>query len=93
MIAKDVGNKTLEGAACGNLGLAYRALGDLKKAIDYHEYHLKIAKEVGDKVGEGGAYGNLENVFRALGYFTKAIDYHERHLFTSFFVEGKEILN
>ena len=28
-------------------------LGDFKKAIEYHEHHLKIAKEVGDRAGEG----------------------------------------
>ena len=60
--------------------MAYRALGDFKKAIYYHECHLRIAKEVGDKVGEGGVYSNLGNVFRGLGYLTKAITYHECHL-------------
>ena len=29
------------------------SLGDFKKAIEYHERHLKIAKEVEDRAGEG----------------------------------------
>ena len=36
-------------------------MGDYKKAIEYHEKHLKIAKEIGDRAGEGRAYGNLGN--------------------------------
>ena len=34
-----------------------RSLGDFRKAIEYHEKHLKIAKEIEDRAGEGGAYG------------------------------------
>ena len=34
------------------LGIAYYSLGDFRKAIEYHERHLKILKEVGDRAGE-----------------------------------------
>ena len=68
-IAKEVGDKHGEGGAYGNLGNAYSSLGDLKKAIEYHNLHFKIAKEVGDKHGEGVAYGNLGNTYRRLGDF------------------------
>ncbi|XP_073229373.1 uncharacterized protein [Porites lutea] len=62
------------------LGIAYYSLGDFRKAIEYHERHLKISKEVGDRAGEGRAYGNLGIAYRNLGYFQKAIKYHEQHL-------------
>ena len=62
------------------LGIAYYSLGDFRKAIEYHERHLKISKEVGDRAGEGKAYGNLGNAYRNVGDFQKAIEYHERHL-------------
>ena len=39
------------------------SLGDIRKAIEYHEKHLKIAIEIGDRAGEGRAYGNLGNAF------------------------------
>ena len=38
------------------LGRAYRSLGGLSKAIEYHKEHLAIAKELGDRAGEGEAY-------------------------------------
>ena len=58
--------------AYGNLGNAYRHLGDVKKATDYHNLHLKIAKEEGDKHGEGNAYENLGKVYRSMGALKKA---------------------
>ena len=58
-IAIEVGNRVGEGNAYGNLGIAYRSLGDFRKAIEHHEKRLEIAIEVGNRVGEGNAYGNL----------------------------------
>ena len=55
-------------------------LGDYRKAIEYHEKHLKIALEIGDQGGESGAYGNLGNAYCSLGDFRKAIEYHEKRL-------------
>ncbi|XP_073229371.1 uncharacterized protein [Porites lutea] len=62
------------------LGIAYYSRGDFRKAIEYHERHLKISKEVGDRAGEGRAYGNLGNAYDSLGDFQKAREYHEQHL-------------
>ncbi|XP_066016128.1 tetratricopeptide repeat protein 28-like [Pocillopora verrucosa] len=78
--AKEVGDKRGEGNAYGNLGTAYDILGDFKKAIEYHNLHLKIAKEVGDKHGEGKAYGNLGTAYHILGDLKKALEYHNLHL-------------
>ena len=36
-IAKEVGDRAGEGAAFGNLGIAYKLLGYYQKAIEYHE--------------------------------------------------------
>ena len=52
-IGKEISDRAGEGKAYGNLGNALESLGDYRKAIDYHEKHLKIAKEIGDRAGEG----------------------------------------
>ena len=62
------------------LGIAYYSLGDFRKAIEYHERHLKISKEVGDRAGEGKRTVILATPTDNLGDFQKAIEYHERHL-------------
>ena len=72
-IAKEIGDKDGEVKACGILGNVYYRLGDVEKAIDYHESDLKIAKELGDKAGEGGTYDNLENSYFWQGNFQKAM--------------------
>jgi tetratricopeptide (TPR) repeat protein len=69
-----------EGNHLGNLGNAYSALGDVKKAIEYYEQALKIAKEIGDRRGEGNHLGNLGNAYSALGDAKKAIEYYEQAL-------------
>ena len=75
-----MGDRVGEGSSYGNLGNAYHSLGDFRKALEYHERHLKIAKEVGDRAGEGRSYGNLGNAYHSLGDFKEAIEYHERRL-------------
>ena len=61
-------------------GKDFQLLGVYRKAIKYHEKHLKIAIEIGDRGGEGAANGSLGNVYRSLGDYRKAIEYHEEHL-------------
>ena len=79
-IAIEISDRAGEGAAYGNLGNAYRSLGDYRKPIEYHEKLLKIAIEIGDRAGEGAAYGNLGNAYDSLGDYRKAIEYHEKLL-------------
>ncbi|MSU57963.1 MAG: tetratricopeptide repeat protein [Pedosphaera sp.] len=73
-------NRGAEGAALGNLGNAYAALGDARKAIEFHEQALVIAREIGDRRGEGAALGNLGHAYAALGDARKAIEFHEQAL-------------
>jgi len=78
--ARKLRNRGMEGNALGNLGLAYAALGDAHKAIEYHEQHLAIAREIGDRRGEGADLGNLGLAYAALGDARKAIEYYEQAL-------------
>ena len=67
--AKEAGDKYREGKAHSSkqsnssLGVAYRSLRDLKKAIKSHQQALSITKEIGDKELEGKAYINLGDAY------------------------------
>jgi hypothetical protein len=60
--ARALGNWKGEGSALGNLGEAYGALSDVRKAIEYYEQHLDIVRRIGDRRGEEAAPGNLGKV-------------------------------
>ena len=76
IIAKLMGDRAEEGRVYNNLGIVWGNLGDVQKAIDYHNLQLNIARELKDKAGEGHAYGNLGNDFLALGDLKKSVEYH-----------------
>ena len=78
--ARAVGDKQAEGAALGNLGLAWARLGEPRKAIEYHERALAVSREIGDRRGEGNALGNLGIAWKDLGEPRKSIEYMEQVL-------------
>ena len=47
----------IKGAALGNLGDAYRLLGQHREAIQHHEQALAIHRETGDRQGEESGRG------------------------------------
>ncbi|MEG4353677.1 CHAT domain-containing protein [Microcoleus sp. LAD1_D3] len=73
-------NRQGESWALGNLGVAYRALGNYAKAIEYSQQSLAIAREIKDRSGEGNALGNLGIAYRYLGNYAKAIEYAQQWL-------------
>jgi tetratricopeptide (TPR) repeat protein len=73
-------DKRGEGIALSNLGIAYKNLGEYRKAIEFYEKALLIAQEIGDHRGKGNALCNLGNAFAALGDARKAIVFHEQYL-------------
>jgi tetratricopeptide (TPR) repeat protein len=79
-IAREISNRRGEGAALGNLGLAYADLGDVRKAIEFYERALIIAREIDDRRGEGAALGSLGNAYTDLGDARKAIEFYEQAL-------------
>ena len=76
--AKDVANRAEEGGAYCNLGNAYHSIGDLQRAIEYHEKDLSIAKYVGNRARERDACCNLGNAYHSLGDLQQVIEYHEK---------------
>ncbi|MBD2086997.1 tetratricopeptide repeat protein [Trichocoleus sp. ST-U3] len=77
---REIKNRLGEGQSLGNLGNAYRYLGDYAKAIDYHQQSLAIMREIKDRLGEGKSLGNLGNAYDSLGDYAKAIEYHQQYL-------------
>jgi tetratricopeptide (TPR) repeat protein len=67
-------------AVCNNLGNAYRALGQYKRAIEYQEQSLAITREIGDRSGEANSLGNLGIAYKSLGQYERAIEYQEQSL-------------
>ena len=81
--AREIGDRRGEGNHLGNLGTAHLRLGEVDKAIAYHEQALVISREIGDRRGEGNDLGNLGTAYLRLGEVDKAIAYHEQALVIS----------
>jgi tetratricopeptide (TPR) repeat protein len=78
--ARKLGDRGGEGAALGNLGVAYKNLGDPRRAIEFYEQSLAIHREIGYQCGEGITLGNLGNAYFRLGDPRRAIEFHEQAL-------------
>ncbi len=70
----------LERIALGNMGVAYRNLGEYGRAIKFNERSLEISRRIGDVKGEGKILGNMGNTYRNLGEYHKALEFHEKAL-------------
>jgi tetratricopeptide (TPR) repeat protein len=78
--ARKVNRRDVEGAALGNLGLAYSDLGESRRAVEFQEQALAIAREFGDRNSEGLWLGNLGNAYAELGENNRAIKSYEEAL-------------
>jgi tetratricopeptide (TPR) repeat protein len=78
--ARQLKDRASEGRHLGNLGIAYKNLGEMRRAIEFYEQRLAIAREIGDRRGEGNALGNLGNVYAELGDAGRAVEFHEQNL-------------
>ena len=76
-IAKEIRDKSSEGAAYSNLGIAYECFGDYKRAIGFNQQSLSIAKEIGDKNLEQCTYITLGLSFQKLHDFRHAEECYE----------------
>jgi len=64
----------------GNLGTAYRYIGQIRKAITCYEQALESARERKDQWGEGKWLGSLGHCHSAFGQTVRAIEYYEQSL-------------
>jgi len=79
-IARETGDRGIEGSALGNLGNSYSTLGQTGRAIEHYQQALAIARETGDRGIEGSALGSLGNGYADLGQTGRAIEYYEQAL-------------
>jgi tetratricopeptide (TPR) repeat protein len=78
--ARRLGDREAEGNHLGSLGLAYKNLGEMEKAVDYYQQALVIARHLGDRRNEGTHLGNLGNACLLLGQMEKAVEHFEQAL-------------
>ncbi len=78
--ARKLKDRQAEGNSLGNLGAAYAALGEARRAIEFYQQQLVVTREIGDRRGEGNALGNLGNAYAALGEARRAIEFYEQAL-------------
>lgn len=71
-------NRQREGATLGNLGAAYLALGNYRKAIEFLEPFLAVAKTTNNQLGEAQALSNLGIAYQELGNYNKAVEYYQQ---------------
>jgi tetratricopeptide (TPR) repeat protein len=62
------------------LGLAYKHLGETRRAIQFYEQALLISREIGDRQGEGTDLWNMSLARDQLGERAQAIHHAERAL-------------
>lgn len=76
--AQKLGRKGWQSAHSGNLGSAYRNVGEYQKAIQFDMQSLFIAREIGDRKGEGQTLGNIGESHRLLGEPQRAIEFYKQ---------------
>ena len=70
----------LKKRSLNELGLAYYAIGNVRKCIECYENALEIVKEEKDREYEGVLLGNLGLAYADLGDAHKAIEFYEQAL-------------
>jgi tetratricopeptide (TPR) repeat protein len=90
--ARALGRRYDEGAFLNHLGLTSRGLGQVQRAIEYHEQALTIYREIcaastqgspewtAARRSEGANLGNLGVAYKNLGQAQRAIEYDEQAL-------------
>ena len=76
----EIGDRQNEGIWLGNLGNAYRVLGQVEKAISFAEQGLQIALDIKDPLSEGFRRKELGLAYKELGQIEKAKQYFQETL-------------
>src|ERR1051326_8819725 len=72
-MARDIGDRLIEGQVLGNLGNTYVELNEPRRALECYEQHLATAREIGYRSGEANALFNSALTLNELGDRIEAI--------------------
>ena len=76
--AQKLNDRNGEAASLGNLGNAYRFLGQYQRAIDLYQQLNEIAREIGCRNREAVSLGGLGNMYYFLSQYQRAIDFYQQ---------------
>ncbi len=79
-LCREIGDKSGEGIALGNISQIFKARGKYETALEYLNWSLSIVQEIGDKSGEGATLGNISQIFQRRGEYDTALEYMKRSL-------------
>jgi tetratricopeptide (TPR) repeat protein len=79
-VARDIGDRQLEGSALVNLGDCHADLGEYRRAFDLHTQALAVARDTSERQLEGSALVNLGNCHACLGEYQQALGLHTQAL-------------
>lgn len=66
-IARQIGDRFIEGGTLGNLGSTYHELGWIEQAIVYYQEALDIVREISDVRGQGLQLSRLGKAYQDMG--------------------------
>jgi tetratricopeptide (TPR) repeat protein len=78
--ARRLKNRLNESVALGNLGIAYKNLGEFRRAIQFQEQALPITREIGNRRAEAQVLSNLGNAYNYLRETSPALQFLEQAL-------------
>ena len=73
-------NEKRQALFCNEIGLAWDALGEKRKALEYYDKALPLRRAVGDRGGEATTLNNIGLAWDALGEKRKALEYYDKAL-------------
>ncbi|KAM4706608.1 tetratricopeptide repeat protein 29 [Discoglossus pictus] len=79
-MAKDGGDKTLQGEAAYRLGLAHISSGNPQTAMTSLNTYMEISKTLGDNVGLGKAYEAMAKALESQGKILESVEYLEHFI-------------
>ena len=73
-------NQAREATTLTNIGLAWSALGEKRRALEFYELALPLRRAVGNRSGEATTLTNIGGAWSALGENRRALEFYEQAL-------------